>query len=244
MKIIFFSILYSVSLLSLAQTCSICAQPITKADMAICGLCAQNFHSQCLQTEDNKKKCCPLCGEILACVLASEPADKIVTDNTSRSGYCANALNWVIKQAKNMAKGIATTTVLVGAPLGVYTTQTITSPYSPEWSYIAVDTLSIYALAAASGAPIIQLIKYWQEYLRTGAVRTHNSTWLALDFCGRFSLITMLLIQKLVQNVDLSVFNFLTPGAALAVEIVLIGSVMYFRCRQNKDFFPLDDQAV
>ena len=100
-------------------------------------------------------------------------------------------------------------------------------------------------MLTAAGAPIAQLVKDWRAYLQRGEVpNVPSNSWLIIDFAGRSCVLSMLLVQSLVQGVELSAFIFLTPASALFIETIVIGSAINFRCKPNQGFEPLDDQHL
>nr|MDT0250069.1 hypothetical protein [Endozoicomonas sp.] len=118
----------------------------------------------------------------------------------------------------------------------------ITAPPPPQWSYVVVDVLSVSALIAAAGAPVVQLVKDWKAYLQSGQIpNVRNNSWLIIDFAGRSLILGMLTVQALVQNVELTAFNFLTPASAVIIEVIVIGSVVYFRHRRNQSDYLVDN---
>ncbi|WP_066014243.1 hypothetical protein [Endozoicomonas atrinae] len=121
----------------------------------------------------------------------------------------------------------------------------------PQWSNAVVDTLSVGAMPTAAGASFVQPYKDWKAYLQRGEVpNVPSNTWLIIDFAGRSCVLGMLLVQSLIQNVELTAFNFLTPASALVIEAlvietIVICSAIYFRCKQNNnDYVLLDDQSA
>ena len=250
MRIILFIFLTITSSLTQAQHCPACTLEINDNNISLCAQCQRSFHHACLSSDEKETPhACPLCGTPLAHVITinqNTQTDKQLNPQTdNKASYCTRLFHWCRHHACTLAKGATAITLFAGVPLTVLAAQTISpSDDTPYWSYIVADSCSVYALLAASGAPVIQLIRYWQEYLKTGAVKKlQSNTWLAMDFCGRLSIIGMLLTQQLVQNIDLSLFNYLTPGSALTIEIILIGSILYFRLPKNSGFTPLDDQS-
>ena len=109
---------------------------------------------------------------------------------------------------------------------------TESTQFPPHWSYVYVDFASVMACVMSSLAPVVHLIKGWISYRRTNQIPDlKHSSWLIIDFIGKSFILSFLLVQKLIQHVEITAYNFITPGATLIIETFVIANTVFFRYR-------------
>ncbi|MET4694072.1 hypothetical protein [Endozoicomonas lisbonensis] len=74
----------------------------------------------------------------------------------------------------------------------------------------------------SSLAPIVHLIKGWRSYRKTGQILDlKHSSWLIIDFIGKSFFLSFLLVQKFIQHVEITAYNFIRTSEPETISPIL-----------------------